>query len=177
MGLLSFLFGCGDQDSPEVEVTITQYQQVDIYRDLRNQILNLTVDDFQLSHESDQPIAILMETGYPEAVATLVATADGSASLYFSSGGGTIGGGEHESVRAAAVSFLQTASHFESDMQKTESFPLPRQAAVRFYLVTTNGVLTAEAIEDDLGNMRHKLSPLFHKGHDLITAIRVVSSR
>jgi hypothetical protein len=49
----------------------------------------------------DAPIlALLMETGYPEAVATLVAVADGTSSLYFSNGGGFIGVGTPAGVRS-----------------------------------------------------------------------------
>jgi hypothetical protein len=36
-----------------------------------------------------------------KAVVSLVAVAKGGTSLYFSTGGGVIGGGEHDSVRAA----------------------------------------------------------------------------
>ena len=77
----------------------------DAYFGLRRQVLDLTPD--QLGIASDTPvIALLMETGYPEAVATLVGVIDGSTSLYFSNGGGVIGAGAHPEVAAATERWL-----------------------------------------------------------------------
>ena len=54
---------------------------------------------------------------------------------------------------------------------------LPAEGRVRFYLRTFSGTLTAEAAEQDLGEDRHTLSPLFYAGHQVITAMRQVSER
>jgi hypothetical protein len=151
----------------------SDYEVADIYTDLRNQVLHLQADAIGLN-EADQStvIAVLMETGFPEAVATLVGTANGSASLYFSNGGGIIGGGEHEVVRKVCVDFISTAQHYVSRSALTDTFPLPKEDYVRCYLVTPGGIYSFEALEDDLGNERHLCSELFLKGHELITAIR-----
>jgi hypothetical protein len=171
VGFFSSLFGCNQQEQLPV-ADVPQYVEADIYRGLREQVLKQTYDKSTALNSEAKPIAVLMETGYPEAVATLMTASDGTASLYFSNGGGIIGGGEHEQVRATAESFLNMASTLANDMQSTEAYPLPREGSVRFYVVYENGVRTANAIEDDLGNMRHKLSPLFHKGHEVIAAVR-----
>ena len=71
------------------------YEQAEVYSDLRKQVLSLTSE--QLGTNSPV-LAVLMETGYPEAVATLVSVADGSSSLYYSNGGGIIGAGEYNQV-------------------------------------------------------------------------------
>jgi hypothetical protein len=171
MGFLSSIFGCGKQ-AQQIAANVSQYQQSDIYRDLRKQVLQQTYEKTLATGTSAEPTAVLMETGYPEAIATLMAAADGTTSLYFSNGGGIIGGGDHEAVRAAAASFLKLAPTFANEMRPTEAFPLPSEGSVRFYVVNGDVVRTAEAVEDDLGNMRHQLSPLFHKGHEVIAAIR-----
>jgi hypothetical protein len=176
MGFFSSLFGCRKQEQVAA-VDVSLYEQADIYRDLRDQVLNQSYEKNATAEDSTEPTAIVMETGYPEAVATLMAAADGTTSLYFSNGGGVIGGGEHEPVRAAAASFLKMASTFAKEMEATSTFPLPHEGSVRFYLVDSKGVRTAEVVEDDLGNMRHKLSPLFHRGHEVIAAIRAHSSQ
>lgn len=49
--------------------------------------------------------AALMEMAVSSATVTLVAVADGATSLYVSTGGGVIGGGHHETVRAAYRKF------------------------------------------------------------------------
>jgi hypothetical protein len=175
MGLLSFLFGCEKRDSTEPEVTASEYQQEDAYRDLRRMAFELKAEDISLSDKTNQPLVVLMEMGTPKAVVTLLTSADGAASIYFSSGGGFIGAGEHDSVREVSLSFLELASDFKSELTKTDAYPLPKLGSVRFYLITANGVFTAEKREDDLGNLRESLSPLFHKGHEVITAIRLAS--
>jgi hypothetical protein len=113
-----------------------------------------------------------METGYPEAVVTLLATADGTTSLYFSNGGGIIGAGQHASVRSTASTLLHLAAQHASCMAETDEFPLPTEGRVRFYLITSGRVLTAEAAELDLGYHRATLSPVFHQAHAVIAAIR-----
>jgi hypothetical protein len=151
----------------------TNYEVAEIYSDLRNQVLQLKPDAIGVQDADQSTVfAVLMETGYPEAVATLVAVTDGTSSLYFSNGGGIIGGGEHEPIRRISGEFVQLAQQFVAKSTLTDTFPLPKKGSVRCYLVSRGGVYTFEAGEDDLGYERHPCSPLFHKGHELITAIR-----
>jgi hypothetical protein len=146
----------------------------DMSRKLRQQALSVTASELNVAPTRDLPhvFGILMETAYPEAVVSLVAFTDGSTSLYFSGGGGIIGAGEHDSVRAALAPFFQTAEANMGSFTAANATPFPEPGRVRFYLRTYEGTLTAEADEDDLGEMRHPLSPLFHAGHDVITAVR-----
>jgi hypothetical protein len=158
---------------PSGSTTEGNYEVSEAYTGLRNLILELTPDSLGLDAASDsQVIGMLMETGYPDAVVTLVAVWDGAASLYFSNGGGIIGAGEHESVALVSKALVACAGEYLSAASLTEEFPPPAKGNVRFYFVTKGGVYTAEADEDDLGNNRHSFSKLFYKGHELITAIR-----
>ena len=115
---------------------------------------------------------VLMETAYPEAVATLVALADGTTSMYFSNGGGIIGAGEHASVRAASNALLSMAEDHLRAFTAVTTTPVPEVGHVRFYLRTFGGTVGAAADEDDLGEGRHPLSPLFHAAHAVIAATR-----
>lgn len=154
-------------------MTVTDYEVADIYTDLRNQVLQHKPEAIsQIVADESAVHAVLIDIGYPEAVATLIAVADGTASLYFSNGGGIIGGGEHEPVRKVSGEFITLAQQFVSHSTLIDTFPLPKKNNVRCYLVTRGGVYTFEALEDDLGYGRHPCSALFHKGHELITAIR-----
>ena len=120
----------------------------------------------------DAPVwGVLMETSFPEGTSTLFALSDGTTSLYLSHGGGVIGGGDHENVRLANADFIRTANQFCRQLMPCESFPVPRVGRTVFYSRTDSGVLTAEALEDDLGYERHPLSPLFHAGHAVITQL------
>jgi hypothetical protein len=146
----------------------------EVTRDLRNQALG--VDAATLGIRPTTAHAriwgVLMETGYPAGVATLVAFGDGTASLYFSGGGGIIGAGEHAPVREATQAFLREADEHLSGFVPTGTTPLPAVGRVRFYLRTFGGTLVGEASEQDLGDKHHPLSPLFYSGQSVITAMR-----
>ncbi len=70
-----------------------------MYAELRTQVLRLTPADLGDDAREAPVLALVMETGYPEGVATLVCVVDGSTNLYFSNGGGVIGAGERREVR------------------------------------------------------------------------------
>jgi hypothetical protein len=120
---------------------------------------------------------VVMETGYPGVVATLVAIADGSVSLYFSNGGGIIGLGAQEGLQRAAHALIEAAPQLRDAFEGTTKYPLPREGHVRFYLLTQDAALTAEAKEEELGGGAHALSPFFQKSHELITEIRLVDEK
>ena len=170
MGLFSRLFG--SHEEARSAAGRSAYPQNEAYSDMRVQVLRLTAADLHLPARPHVTIAAMMETAHAEVVASLVTVADGSASIYFSTGGGIMGRGEHQSVRAPARAFLDLAASSRAELQPTDSFPLPRAKQVRFYLITTDGVLTGEAAEDAVGHMRHPLFPLFHSGHAVIAAMR-----
>jgi len=150
----------------------TSYEVAGIYTSMRSMILDLDAE--QIGELKDKPVwAVLMETGYPQAAATLVAVADGAASLYFSNGGGIIGAGEHDNVRPVSLSFVKMAEGYLADMKKVEEFPLVTPGNTTFYVVTPQGVFTHTAKENDLGEKRDQLSKLFYRGHDLITRMRL----
>ena len=165
------IFGCNKTDA-------NQYKTADIYRDLRQQVFSLDPSKIGVNLSSSNSVwGVVMETGYPEAVVTLVALADGTVSLYFSNGGGIIGVGQHEGPRKASSEFLTFSNQFLGQALPTKTFPLPSQGNTRFYFLTSGGILTAESKEDDLGNNRLPLSPLFHKAQEVIAQARMVDEK
>ncbi len=154
------------------------YQMAELYVALRSQILQLKAEQLGLSTDQDV-VAVLMETGYPEAVATLVAVADGSASLYFSfgHGGGIIGSGTTPEVNAAARKLVANSVEFKDFANPTAEYPLPLPLHTRFYIVSQDEVRTVEAPAEVLGCNRHPMSPLFHIAHELITQIRLLNKK
>lgn len=147
--------------------------------DLRHQALTGTRAAFGLDSvgTATTPWGVVMETGFPEGNFTLVALSDGSASIYLSSGGGSIGGGTHETIRKASQAMVALAAKFQSQAAATKEFPLPKDGQTIFYLLTDAGVFTASASEQDLGEERHAWSPLFHAGHEVIGQYRIIEGR
>jgi hypothetical protein len=115
-----------------------------------------------------------MEMGYSRGTATLVAPADGTTSLYTSTGGRIIGGGFHQAVAAATRWFAATLERLLPELTPDPDVVLPAQGRVIIRAITYAGRLSAEASEDDLGRGRHQLSPVFHAGHRVIAELRLI---
>lgn len=151
------------------------YKTAEIYDSLRGQIFDLQTEG--KIPEINSTIAVLMETGMDDACYTLVAVGDGSASIYLSNGGGIIGGGQHPQVADTAKALISKVNEFEKIFKKTDERILPKPGHTRFYIIRKNEILTAEFKEEELGEGRENLSPLFHDGHKLITTIRLIEEQ
>jgi len=155
---------------------MSPYEPAEVYLGLRNQALSVTRDLLDPEEAADgRVLALLLETGYPEAVATLVGLADGTTSMYFSNGGGMIGAGQHPEVAARTRGWLVLAEKVLDELpEKTGEVPLPDEGTTQLVAVTESGLRAARAPEEELGGGGHPLSALFYAGHDVITAIRLV---
>ena len=134
-------------------------------------VLNLKPADVGETDDS-KILALVMDTGMADAAYSLIATADGSASLYFSNGGGIIGAGGHPQGAATAKALLAEAAGFLTNMTPAKDAPLITPGMTAFHVVTGRGLFTVSAQEVDFGEGRHPVSPLFHKAHELIAVIR-----
>lgn len=125
-----------------------------------------------------EPFAVLMDWGIPAGTATVAAFADGTASVYLSSGGGFLGGGQaHESIRNAAIKTVEIAGEMKPLMQRTTTYPLPQRGQVTFYVRTDGGVLTATVPEDDLRSHRSPLYKLGDSAQTIITEYRLTQEQ
>jgi len=171
LGSILGIFGCNKTDA-------NQYKTADIYHNLRQQVFAIEPSKIGVNPSASNSVwGVVMETGHPEGVVTLVALADGTVSLYFSNGGGIIGVGQHEGPRKASMEFLALSKQFLSQASPTKTYPLPPEGNTRFYFLTASGILTTESKEDDLGNNHLPLSPLFHKAHEVIAQARMVDEK
>lgn len=146
-----------------------------IYQELRNQVLSGSRKNFGLppTKTPDEPWGVIMDVTFDDGGSyTVVSMIDGNASIYLSSGGGYIGGGDHKIVREAAQAMVTSAKRLQSKMTITTKFPLPKNGGTTFYVLTDKGILTASALENDLGEERHYLSPLFYAAQEVITQYR-----
>lgn len=119
-----------------------------------------------------EPWGVIMEWVNLPAVVTLVAFRDGSASAYFSTGGGLLGGQAYEPIRRAAQDAVGVAAEFQPQMQLTAEFPLPQPGIVVFYALTDSGVFTTSTFEAGLRSNSHALSKLSQAMQAIITAYR-----
>jgi hypothetical protein len=154
-------------------------QGVSAYQHFRSQALSVERASAGIAEPSaDTPVwGLLMEMGLPNGSATLLALADGTTSLYYSSGGGVIGGHSHETVRRANAALLAEANTVVSRMMPTSSYPLPPARFTTFYARTDSGIFAGGGADEELARGRHELSSLFRAGHSVLTELRLVTER
>jgi hypothetical protein len=162
------------------ELRAPEAKKTNNYSALRAQILNWKCPQASSStpDTSGNPCAVVMDWAVTSGVATVVAVSDGSASIYYSSGGGSIGGGHaRRAIRDAALHAVSIASKFLDGMQLTDNFPLPESGGVIFYIVTERGVLMAKAAAVGLlSTNSHPLSELGNSMQTIITEYRILDT-
>jgi len=149
----------------------------DAFHDLRSRALEVRAAELGLEPEPEAPIhGVIMETGYREAVATLVCLRDGTVSLYLSNGGGVIGGGQHESVRGACLEMFSITNRYAQDFiaacTPVSTYALPEAGEVFFYLLANDAVHRATCKEDALAAQRDPFSALFNNCHAVLSEVR-----
>jgi hypothetical protein len=149
-----------------------------VYAELRRKIIELGPDEVGLDPSPELPRVwgLVMDTGFSESTATLVALADGTTSLYLSHGGGIIGGGTLPPVAAATQRLLKAVEsqlHLMPDRAPGDG-GTPGDGRVVLRALTYAGPRVVEANEDDLGYRRHPLSDVFHAAHEVISELRQV---
>jgi hypothetical protein len=151
----------------------------EVFQGLRTRALGVAPSSLGLFTGIGLPLVfgVVMDTTYDAGTATLVVLADGTVSLYTSTGGGVIGEGAHKQVAAAAQRCLQVAEDHLGEFAEDGSDSLPAAGGTLITLRTYSGPLSVRAPEDDLGHGRHPASPVFHAAHQVITALRLAQSR
>lgn len=110
--------------------------------------------------------------------ATVVASADGSASLYLSSGGGFLGGSHRcPAIREAALHAVALASALQCHFVTTETSALPPLGDVTFYVITGIGVRMAVASQDRLRAAADPLAGLGGAMQRIVTEYRLCFPR
>lgn len=146
---------------------------VEVTRGLREQALTAPATELGTELSPNTPFLVLMDMGYDKAVVSVVATQSGDASIYFSSGGGIIGGGAHENVRRAALNLVSESAKYLEGLTKANQFSSPANGNVRFFVRTPEAVLVSPDVsESRLGSGNDLLSPLFYAAQDVITQLR-----
>jgi len=145
---------------------------------LRDQLLHSTAQQLGIT-----PVrgvwGVLMERGYAKGSATVIALADGTASMYLSTGGAVAGGKAYPPAHAAELRLCERAAESEADTIAARDFPSPAKGRVRFYVLTTAGVRVAEGDilphPGDGGN--EALAPLMAAGDAVLDGLKDATSK
>jgi hypothetical protein len=166
--MLVYLFHRLDQHPEPPEIS---------YEHLRAEAFFLSPESYDPeSEEPTKPYGAIMEIGFPGAIATLITLIDGTANLYFSNGGGKAGEASQPKVRDATSDFINQAHKYITMLHRVDSFPVPQKGYVRFYVLTPNGVYSAEVPERQLRNSESCLTFLYQYGYAVITQLGKNSS-
>jgi hypothetical protein len=147
------------------------------YSDLRNMALNVTRQQLEIKESPGdyKVFGIVMDWGLDNGTATLVAFLSGDASLYFSSGGGVVGGIVKEKVKLSALNFIRKAQDYFDMTSQTNSSPLPINNEVKFYFLTDEGRFVATEEIQNIKNHSSNWYGLFNEANKVIDEIRLLT--
>ncbi|MBL7829785.1 MAG: hypothetical protein JNK41_02060 [Saprospiraceae bacterium] len=149
------------------------------FQGLRDMAFTATPEQLGLSLPNDKTVVygVIMDWEMGGATATTVSYQTGDASLYLSTGGGVISGGQHQNVNSAAKQFVSLAQTFLNKTTKTETTPLPSTDEVRFYLLTNKGVFVGQEQMKNFENNSSAWLKLFEEGNNVLTELRKTSEK
>lgn len=184
LGICFYYFSsCGSKTNKEnnsqADTTKTIQTRENSFEGLRNMAFTPTPDQLGLSLPTDKDIVygVIMDWEMGGSIATVVSYLSGDASLYLSSGGGVIGGGQHQNVNLEAKKFVQMAQNYLSKASKTEETTLPKSDAVKFYFLTNKGKYVCQENISNFEKNTSELLPLFEEGNKVLSELRIVSEK
>lgn len=147
------------------------------YEELRNIAFTVTPEQLGLLFPADKTIVygIVMDWEMGGATATTVAYQTGDASLYLSSGGGVIGGGQYQNVNNASKQFISLAQTFLDKVVKVDKTSLPTTNEIKFYFLTNNGVYVGKEQIKNFENNSSLWLKLFEEGNNILSELRKIS--
>jgi hypothetical protein len=109
-----------------------------VYLNLRSMVLKVNPASKGMEPTAELPNVwgVVVDWGTDNGTVTFVALADGTGSMYISSGGGTIGGQGQPTVVAAGRQLLQAAEEVHSALQPVAGFDRPKLREVRYWVLT-----------------------------------------
>ena len=117
-----------------------------------------------------RPYGVVLEIHGSRGVTTIIAFATGESSLLLhASGSGMIGRPSHVHVVTEAKRLVKEAARHVSSLHPATSFSYPPPGSARFYVLTSQGVLTHEEAVGPLRAGESPLAPLMEAGDELMS--------
>ena len=123
------------------------------------------------------PRGVVIEIGTQDRVILVFGLLDGTASVYWSSDGGLVGGRDHPQISSAAKALVAAARDIVDVVARVDQTPLPQPGRVRVSILTSDGIRAGEDDEASLMAGRGVLYPLFLRGNDIVNGYRALQSR
>ena len=151
---------------------------IDVIEGLREQLFKLNPKSLDITPSEDLPRVwgFMMELFISQTWINLICIADGTVSMYFGSGGGIIGAGEHDSVRTAARECLKKSEEILEHLKNFAPLHLQNEGTIKFHVLTYDGIRSDEAETDEIDSGNHYLSELHYYAQSVITEVRSVKN-
>lgn len=177
VGVVAYFLISRKSNATEQPNSVREHQlEQNPFEGLRNQAFSVTKEQLELT-DDNKFFGLIMDWELGDATMTLITFRTGDASMYLSSGGGVIGGGQHENVRTAVANYLNSAERFLNTAEPVEHSNLPTANSVNFYFLTTDGrSLTTENMAN-FENESSKVYELFNEANNVITELRLTTER
>ena len=176
--LIFFLIRCkGNPTNTDIKQTSKKQNLNDNpYNDLRNAAFNMTIVQLGLENLKDNEVyGVIMDWAIGEGIMTLITYKTGDASMYLSTGGGVIGGGQHENVNVKSKIFVEQAEKYFTQSTKTDSIQLPDKNYVKFYFLTKSGKYFAQEHMTNFENKSSFWMDYFNEANMVITELRLTA--
>ncbi len=149
------------------------------FNGLRQMALDVTSEQLGIESTDDNTKAfgIVMDWDLGNGIATVSAFETGDASMYLSSGGGVIGGGQHENVRKAVFEYLKIGQKFLDKSTKTKETPLPEKNTVNFYFLTNKGKYVGKESIPNIEGENSDWIMLFEEANKVLTELRLTTEK
>jgi hypothetical protein len=146
----------------------------DTYLALREVAFSTRSEDVEVQARPgvERAYGVIVEFWEGGEIVTVVAFASGDASLYFSKGGGMIGGRREPLVASAAGSLVAEAQVQLADAPLVKAYPTPDPGSVTVYVLTTAGLRGAQASQRDIAAADHRLNPLYEGAQKIVSEFR-----
>ena len=162
-----------------VKPKVTNLQQ-NTYEDLKRLAYSVQYQQLHLPDNGDKEVlyGVLMDWDYEgKAIITLVSFKTGDVSLYFSTGSGVIGAGQHPEVQNASKAFIDKAKALLPQATNKDTALTTETGHLKFYLMTNKGRYVVKDKMENVNNFTSPLSPMFEEANKLIAYMRMVEEK
>lgn len=149
------------------------------FEDLRKLAMSTTAEQLGIEVKENEVkvFGVVMDWDLGNGIATIPAFITGDASMYLSSGGGVIGGGQHDNVKKAVINFIETGQTNLDKAKQVNETPLPDKGMVYFYFLTNKGKYVAKENMTNIENNRSEWIKLFEEANNVISELRIISEK
>jgi hypothetical protein len=156
---------------------IESSQPSHLYLHLRERALHMQPPiDAASTSAAGAPFALVTDLGYATGTATILTTAGGDASIYFSRDGSFVRSCGNPGIRSAARWSVEIASESIECFRRSECLPLAREGEVNFHLISADGVRSARISMETLGRQVGVYTNLFAAVKRVLLSFRAVST-